>query len=412
MSSSSNGSGTTVITGLGVVAPNGLGLKEFWTATLARRSGITELDRFDTSDYPARLAGLVRDLDSAEHLPGRLLPQTDVSTRLALIAAQWALEDAEVDTAELADYDMSVVTANASGGFEFAHREFQKLWAQGPEHISVYESFAWFYAVNTGQISIRHGMRGPGSALVAEQAGGLYALGQAARTIRNGVSLVVCGGVDSAFDPWGWLSHLASGGVSVDPDPATAYRPFDVHATGYIPGEGGAICIMESAESARARGVRVYGELAGYAATFDPHPDKGGPSGLRRAVELALVDAGIEAGDVDVVFADAAGLPKLDRAEALTLRELFGVRGVPVTAPKALTGRLLSGGGVLDVAAALMTIQEGVIPPTVGTVTVPDDYDIDLVVGEARPTVVRNALVLARGRWGFNAAVVIRGVDN
>jgi act minimal PKS chain-length factor (CLF/KS beta) len=402
----------SVITGLGVISPNGLGLKEFWAATLSGRSGITEVDRFDTADYPARLAGLVRDLDTAKHLPGRLLPQTDVSTRLALIAAQWALEDADVDTAELADYDMSVVTANASGGFEFAHREFKKLWSQGPEHISVYESFAWFYAVNTGQISIRHGMRGPGSALVAEQAGGLYALGQAARTIRNDVPLVVCGGLDSAFDPWGWLAHLATGQVSLDPDPATAYRPFDVNASGYVPGEGGAICIMESPESARARGVRAYGELAGYAATFDPHPDRGGPPGLRRAAEIALAEAEIDAGDVDVVFADGAGLPKLDRAEALTLRELFGPRGVPVTAPKALTGRLLSGGGVLDVVAALMSIQEDVIPPTSGTVAVPDDYGIDLVTGEARPAAVRNALVLSRGRWGFNAAAVIRGVQN
>ncbi|MCE7003247.1 ketosynthase chain-length factor [Kibdelosporangium philippinense] len=402
----------SVITGLGVVAPNGLGLKEFWAATLSGRSGIGELDRFDTSGYPARLAGLVRDLDIAEYLPRKLMPQTDVSTRLALVAAQWALEDAEVDTAELKDYDMGVVTANASGGFEFTHREFNKLWAQGPDHVSVYESFAWFYAVNTGQISIRHRMRGPSSALVAEQAGGLDALGQAARTVRDGVPLVVAGGVDSAFDPWGWLSHLAGGQVSTDPDPATAYRPFSSHATGYVPGEGGAICIVESAQSARARGIQGYGELAGYAATFDPHPDKGLPSGLRRAASLALADAGITPEDVDVVFADAAGVPKLDRTEAQALGELFGTRGVPVTAPKTLTGRLMSGGGVLDVVAALTSIQESVIPPTFGTANVPDEYGIDLVTGEPRPATVRTALVLARGRWGFNAATVIRGIEN
>nr|ADK54851.1 polyketide synthase [uncultured soil bacterium] len=402
----------SVITGLGVVAPNGLGLKEFWAATLAGRSGIGDLDRFDTSGYPARLAGLVRDLDIAEYLPRRLMPQTDVSTRLALVAAQWALEDAEVDTAELKDYDMGVVTANASGGFEFTHREFNKLWAQGPDHVSVYESFAWFYAVNTGQISIRHRMRGPSSALVAEQAGGLDALGQAARTVRDGVPLVVAGGVDSAFDPWGWLSHLAGGQVSTDPDPATAYRPFSSRATGYVPGEGGAICIVENARSARARGIQGYGELAGYAATFDPHPDKGLPSGLGRAASLALADAGITPEDVDVVFADAAGVPQLDRTEAQALRELFGVRGVPVTAPKTLTGRLMSGGGVLDVVAALMSIQECVIPPTFGTANVPSEYGIDLVTGEPRPAAVRTALVLARGRWGFNAATVIRGIEN
>jgi act minimal PKS chain-length factor (CLF/KS beta) len=402
----------SVVTGLGVVAPNGIGIKDFWAATLAGDSGITELDRFDTSGYPARLAGLVDGLGASEHLPSKLMPQTDVSTRLALIAAESALQDAGVDTAEMTDYDMGVVTANASGGFEFTHREFRKLWSLGPEHVSVYESFAWFYAVNTGQISIRHGMRGPSAALVAEQAGGLDALGQARRTIRAGVPLVLSGGVDSAFDPWGWISHLASGRVTIDPDPATAYRPFDTRAVGYVPGEGGAMCVVEDTESARGRGARCYGELAGYAATFDPPPDSGRPPGLRRAAELALADAGITPGEVDVVFADAAGVPELDRSEAQVLRDIFGARGIPVTAPKALTGRLFSGGGVVDVAAALMAIQSGVIPPTFGTRAVAADYGIDLVLGEPRQAEVRTALVLARGRWGFNAAIVIHESQN
>jgi act minimal PKS chain-length factor (CLF/KS beta) len=400
----------SVITGVGVVAPNGLGVKDFWVATLGGHSGITELDRFDASAYPARLAGLVSDLDVSRHLPTRLMPQTDVSTRLALIAAQGAIEDAHADTKAMTDYDMGVVMANACGGFEFTHREFRKLWSLGPEHVSVYESFAWFYAVNTGQISIRHGMRGSSSALVAEQAGGLDALGQARRTIRGGVPLVVSGGVDSAFDPWGWVSHLASGRVSHDPDPATAYRPFDAQASGYVPGEGGAVCVVEDAAAARARGARGYGEIAGYAATFDPREGSGRPPGLRRAAQAAVADAGIGPGAVDVVFADAAGVPELDRSEARALRDIFGPRGVPVTAPKALTGRLLSGGGALDVVSALMSIASGVIPPTFGTKSVPEEYGIDLVLGEPRQADVRTALVLARGRWGFNAAVVIRGL--
>ena len=271
----------SVITGLGVIAPNGFGIKEFWSATLSGRSGIREIDRFDTSGYPARLAGLVSDVDFAEHLPGRLLQQTDVSTRLALIAAQSAIEDADVDIATMTDYDMGIVTANACGGFEFTHREFRKLWSRGPEHVSVYESFAWFYAVNTGQISIRHGMRGPSTALVAEQAGGVDALAQARRTIRTGVRLMMSGGVDSAFDPWGWASHLAAGRVSTVADPNIAYRPFDKNASGHLPGEGGAICVVEDVESARARHARIYGEIAGYAATFDPPPGSGRPPGHR-----------------------------------------------------------------------------------------------------------------------------------
>lgn len=402
----------SVVTGVGVIAPNGLGTERFWEAVLAGRGGIAPLSRFDTAESGGRLAGQIPDFEAAQHLPSRLLPQTDISTRLALVAAQWALDDAKVDTAELADYDMGVVTGNASGGFEFTHREFNKLWSMGSEHVSVYESFAWFYAVNTGQISIRHGMRGPSSALVAEQAGGLDAVGHARRTVRRGTPLVVTGGVDSALDPWGWASHVAGGTLSTATDPARAYLPFDADATGNVPGEGGAMLVLEDPDAARTRGVpHVYGEIAGYAQTFDPRPDAGRPSGRRRAIELALADAGVTPADVDVVFADAAGLPEQDRAEAAALEAVFGPAGVPVTATKPLTGRLFSGAGPLDIVTAVLAMRDSVIPPTAGTVTPAPEYRIDLVRGDARPATVETALVLARGRWGFNSAVVVRGVD-
>lgn len=397
------------VTGMGVVAPNGLGTEQYWDATLAGRGGIAPITRFDVSPYPARLAGQILEFDAAQHLPGRLLPQTDVSTRLALAAADWAVAEAKVDAGVLADYDMGVVTSSAAGGFDFTHREFKKLWSRGPASVSVYESFAWFYAANTGQISIRNGMRGPSSALVAEQAGGLDAVGHARRTARRGTPLVVSGGVDSSFDPWGWASHLASGKVSRASDPRRAYLPFDVGACGYVPGEGGAILVLERADTAlRREAHRVYGEIAGYASTFDPRPGSLRPPGLARAAELALADAGMAPDAIDVVFADAAALPEPDLAEAEAIRSVFGPHGVPVTAPKALVGRLYSGGGPLDLVAALLSIRDEVIPPTAGTTDVPTEYELDLVTGRPRPAQVSSALVLARGRWGFNSAVVVR----
>ncbi|EFL22667.1 granaticin polyketide putative beta-ketoacyl synthase 2 [Streptomyces himastatinicus ATCC 53653] len=402
-----------VITGLAVASPIGLGVEEFWSSVLGGDSGITELDRFDASGYPARLAGQIRDFDAGAHLPSRILPQTDVSTRYALAAAEWALADAAVTPETLPDYAMGVVTANALGGFEFTHREFQKLWSQGPEFVSVYESFAWFYAVNTGQISIRHAMRGPSAALVAEQAGGLDALGHARRTVRRGTALVLSGGVDSALDPWGWASQLAGGRVSRVADPARAYLPFDAAACGYVPGEGGALLVVEDAEGAHRRGApQIYAEIAGHASSFDPPPGSDRPPGLRRAVELALADAGAAPGDVDVVFADASGLPELDRAEAAALTAVFGPRAVPVTAPKTLTGRMYAGGGPTDVVAAVLAIRDHVVPATAGTRNVPEEYELDLVLGDARERPVDTALVLARGRWGFNSALVVRRHPN
>ncbi|MBE8516236.1 ketosynthase chain-length factor [Amycolatopsis sp. H6(2020)] len=411
-----NRSVRTVVTGVGVTAPNGLGTENYWRAALAGRTGIQEITRFDATGYPYRLAGQITDFVAADHLPARLLPQTDVSTRLALAAADWAFADAGIspsminaaeDAAAPGDR-IGVVTSNATGGFEFTHREFRKLWGQGPQYVSVYESFAWFYAVNTGQISIRNGLRGPSAALVAEQAGGLDALGHACRTIQAGTDLMIAGGVDSALDPWGFVSQYAGGRVSTVPDPRRAYLPFDVAASGHIPGEGGAFLVVESARSARERGARVYGEIAGYAATFDPPPGSDRPPALRRAAEEAIGRAGLDPGDIDVVFADAAGVPELDRTEAEAISELFGTVAVPVTAPKALTGRLYAGGGPLDVVTALLAIRDGVVPPTAHTTDVPGDYGIDLVRGEPREQPVSAALVLARGRHGFNAAVVVR----
>jgi act minimal PKS chain-length factor (CLF/KS beta) len=397
---------TAVVTGIGIMAANGLGTETYWKATLAGDSGIRRLERYDPSRYPAELAGQIPDFEAVEHLPSRLIPQTDRVTRLALVAADWALADAGISDGDYPDFDMGVVTSNGSGGFEFTHTEINKLWTQGPARVSVYESFAWFYAANTGQISIRHGMRGPSGVLVAEQAGGLDAIGQARRNLRRGSKLMITGGMESSFDPWGWVSHLASGQVSTGRDPSTAYLPFDVDARGYVPGEGGAILVLERADAARARAASSYGRIAGYASTFDPPPGGDRPSNLGRAITLGLADAGLTPAEVDVVFADSAGVLERDRAEARAIAEVFGPYGVAVTAPKAGNGRLCAGGGPLDVATALLAMRDGVIPPTPNVRSVPGEYLLDLAL-EPRTAELAVAVVLARGRGGFNSAVIL-----
>jgi minimal PKS chain-length factor (CLF/KS beta) len=401
-------SGPVVVTGVGVTAPNGLGTRDFWAATRLGRGGIGRVTRFDPARYPARLAGEVPGFDAGRHLPSRLLPQTDHMTRLALVAAGWALEDAGVRPGELPEFGMGVVTASSSGGFEFGQGELRNLWSKGGRYVSAYQSFAWFYAVNTGQISIRHGMRGPSGVLVSDQAGGLDAVAQARRQIRKGSRLIVAGGVDASICPWGWVAQLAGGRLSTGDDPDTAYLPFDARARGHVPGEGGALLVLEDAEAARERGApTVYGEIAGYGATFDPRPGGGGEPGLRQAILLALGDAGAEPEEIDVVFADAAAVPGLDRAEADAVAAVFGPHGVPVTAPKTMTGRLCSGAAALDLVTALLSMRDGLIPPTTNVAPAPE-YRLDLVTGRARPAALRAALVLARGQGGFNSAVVVR----
>ncbi|MFI6317061.1 beta-ketoacyl synthase N-terminal-like domain-containing protein [Nonomuraea sp. NPDC050556] len=391
-----------LITGLGVIAPTGVGAEAYWAATRAGDLGIRRIDRFDVTGWPVTLAGEVDGFDPADHLPGRLIAQTDRMTQFALTATDWAVADAGLAPDHLAGAAIS--TAAAFGGFEYGQQQLQALWQQGPKHVSTYMSFAWFYAVNAGQISIRNAMRGPASVFVGEQAGGLDAIGNALRQVRSGAAVVITGGMESSRSPYGHASHLGNRDVSRERRPDRAYLPFSSEACGYVPGEGGAILVVEP-EGAPPRGrAAPYGRLLGHGAAFDARSPG---SGLLRAAELALADARLSPGDVDAVFADAGGTRALDLAEAAAVAALFGPHAVPVAAPKASTGRLFSGGGPVDVVAALLAFRDGVLPPA-GRVAAPDPaYGIDLVTGRSRPWPGRTALVLARGAGGFHSALVL-----
>jgi minimal PKS chain-length factor (CLF/KS beta) len=392
-----------VITGLGVIAPTGLGTDAFWAATRAGRLGIRRIEQFDATGWPAVLAGEVAGFRAADHLPGRLIAQTDRMTQFALTAGDWAIAEAGVAPDVLAGSAISM--AAAFGGFEYGQRQLQSLWQQGPKFVNTYMSFAWFYAVNAGQISIRNGMRGPVNVFVGEQAGGLDAIGNALRKVRAGADVVLAGGMESSRSPYGHVSHLANREVSRESRPERAFLPFSPDASGYVPGEGGAILVVEP-DTADRRGNPGYGRISGHGSAFDPRPAPVG-TGLCRAAELALADAGLAAGDIDAVFADAGGSPALDRAEAAAITSLFGPHGVPVVAPKAGFGRLFSGGGPIDVATAALAFRHGELPPA-GPVPAPDPgYGIDLVTGRPRPWGGRHALILARGAGGFHSALVL-----
>ncbi|NUS13143.1 MAG: ketosynthase chain-length factor [Streptomyces sp.] len=401
-----------MVTGISALAPNGAGAEQFWDALLGARSGLGPVTRFAADGFPVRVVG---EIDGPETVPGvdpRLAVQTDRWSQLAMVATEEALGDARLDPAALPPYDLGVITASSSGGNAFGQREIEALWSKGPRYVGPYQSIAWFYAATTGQLSIRHGMKGPCGVLVAEQAGGLDAIAQARRTVLRGdARAVLTGGTEAPLSPYALTCQLASGRLSASADPQRAYLPFDAGACGHVPGEGGALLLVEDAGLARARGVEeTYGEIAGYAATFDPPPGTGvdgGRTALRRAVEAALEEARLRPDQVDVVFADAQGTPEADLAESECLAAVFGPRGVPVAAPKALYGRLYAGGAPLDVVTALLALRHQVIPPAGPHVRPAAAHPIDLVV-EPREARLRTALVVARGYGGFNGAMVLR----
>ncbi|HSA49805.1 MAG TPA: beta-ketoacyl synthase N-terminal-like domain-containing protein [Yinghuangia sp.] len=402
------------ITGIGVVAPNGIGTDVFWKATREGTGHLTRIHREGCADLPLAVAGLVDDFDAAGRIEDKFLVQTDKFTHFALHAADQALNEAGVvGLPEHSEYSIGVATASSSGGGEFGQRELQNLWGSGPAFVGPYQSIAWFYAASTGQISIRGGFKGPCAVLAEDEAGALDAIAHAARSIRRGTDAMVVGAAEAPIAPYSMVCQLGYRELSRATEPTRAYLPFDSAACGFAPAEGGAVLVLEDHDSARRRGARVRATVAGYGATFTGTADWGeSRHGLARAMTAALAEAGARPEDIDVVFADALAVPAADQAEVLALADALGARGttVPVTAPKAGTGRAYCGGPVLDCAAAVLAMEHGVIPPTPGVFST--EYDIDLVTGHARPARLRTALVLSRGLMGGNAALVLRAGED
>ncbi|MEV0530657.1 beta-ketoacyl synthase N-terminal-like domain-containing protein [Kitasatospora sp. NPDC050463] len=401
-----------VVTGLGVVAPNGVGADAFWKAT---RQGVSVLDRISRegcADFPLRIAGQVRDFDPKSAIDSRYLVQTDRFTHYAMAAADLAVADAGFVPDPDRPFGVGVVTAAGSGGGEFGQRELQQLWGQGPQFVGPYQSIAWFYAASTGQVSIRGGYKGPCGVVASDEAGGLDALAHAARSILRGTDAVVAGAAEAPLAPYSMVCQLGYPELSLADRPDRAYLPFSAGANGFAPAEGGAMLLLEDEETARRRGATVRAYLAGHGATFTGASRwEESREGLANAIRIALDQARIAAEEVDVVFADALGVPAADRAEVLALADALGpyAERVPVTAPKAGTGRAYCGAPLLDTAAAVLAMEDGVVPPTPNVTEV--CHDLALVTGRARPAELRTALVLSRGLMGSNAALVLRRGD-
>ncbi|MEU9075978.1 beta-ketoacyl synthase N-terminal-like domain-containing protein [Kitasatospora sp. NPDC048538] len=401
-----------VVTGLGVVAPNGVGADAFWKAT---RQGVSVLDRISRegcTGLPLRIAGQVQDFEPRAAIDSRYLVQTDRFTHYAMAAADLAVADAGFRPDPEQPFAVGVVTAAGSGGGEFGQRELQQLWGQGPQFVGPYQSIAWFYAASTGQISIRGGYKGPCGVVAADEAGGLDALAHAARSIERGTDAVVVGAAEAPLAPYSMVCQLGYPELSLADRPERAYLPFTAQACGFAPAEGGAMLLLEDEQAARRRGATVRAHLAGHGATFSGASRwEASREGLAVAIRIALDEARIAPEEIDVVFADALGVPAADRAEALALADALGpsAENVPVTAPKSGIGRAYCGAPMLDVAAAVLAMEDGVLPPTPNVTEV--CHELALVTGRARPAELRTALVLSRGLMGSNSALVLRRGD-
>ncbi|WP_406176247.1 ketosynthase chain-length factor [Streptomyces sp. NBC_00996] len=398
------------ITGIGVIAPNGLRVDAYWKSVKEGLGVLDRITREGCEHLPLRVAGEVRAFDAAALIEERFLVQTDRFSHFAMAAAALSLDDAGLANGDPAEpYDIGVVTAAGSGGGEFGQRELQKLWGQGSRFVGPYQSIAWFYAASTGQISIRGGFKGPCGVVASDEAGGLDSIAHAARVVRRGTAAVVVGAAEAPLAPYSMVCQLGYPELSTVEDPERAYRPFTAGACGFAPAEGGAMLVVEDETRARDRGAAVRATVAGHAATFTGASRwERSREGLAHAIRGALDEADCAPEEIDVVFADALGVPEADRAEALAIADALGAHGtrVPVTAPKTGMGRSYCAAPVLDTAAAVLAMEHGQVPPTPNVFDI--CHDLDLVMSRARPAELHTALVLSRGLMGSNAALVVR----
>jgi 3-oxoacyl-(acyl-carrier-protein) synthase len=398
-----------VVTGIGVVAPNGIGKTAFWRASVEGIRSIGPIRRFDASGHGCRVAGQVEDLSAADFVGNKVLKQTDRSTHMALACCRMATEDAALALDREDPTEIGMYFASVFGGMDFAEPELHAQTYLGPGRVSAYQSIAWFYAATQGQWSIAAGIRGFGKSIVGDRAGGLQAVLLAALAIRRGhCAAAYAGGSEAPLVPYTFWIHESTGMLSTRNDaPERAYRPFDADRSGLVLGEGSGVLLLEDHEHALARGAHIYAEVAGGSMLFD-----GGspPTLTARCIAEAVRDANIEPAQVGLVLAEGLALREADHREACAIYSALGGdgRAPAVSVPKAAIGHTLAAAGAIDAIWAALMLHERVLLPTPGAETPDCGAPVNLLVGAPQEASVDTILCLASGSSGVNAALIMK----
>ena len=404
------------VTGLGTVSPIGNDVASTWDAALAGRSGVGPITQFDAGEMRTKIAAEVKGFHAEQYLDRREARRTDPFLHFAVAAARQAVDDSGLDLAAVDPFRVGVLVGTTVGGMHVLVEQLDNLNARGPRRVSPFTIMGLMGNSATGYINIMLGARGPSMTISTACATGSHCLGEATAMIRRGVAdVMVAGASEAAIMPLTIATFDNMGALASAEDPARASRPFDAGRTGFVVGEGAAVVVLERLERALARGARIYGELAGYAATDDAfhlaQPIEDG-SGAAAAMRNALADAGLMPEDVDYINAHGTGTPIGDIVETRAIKSVFGrhARSLAVSSTKSVTGHMLAAAGALEAIFCLLAMRDGVLPPTANLDTPDPDCDLDYVPNRARPADVRVALSNSFGLGGHNSSLVFRRV--
>ncbi len=408
-----------VITGVGLLTPLAIGVRETWEALCAGKSGIGPITRFDTTKFDTKIAGEVRGFDPLDFMPRKEARRTPLFIMYAVAAARMALEDSGLVIDSSNANRVGVITGCGIGGLSVLEDNYMVLVEKGPKRVSPFLIPLMIGNMAPGMISIHLGAKGPNTSIATACAAGSHAVGDAFKLVQSGrADAMITGGVEAVVTPTCISGFNAMKALSTrNDDPEKASRPFDRDRDGFVVGEGSGIMVIEPLESALERGAHIYAEIVGFGMSGDgyhmtaPSPDG---EGAARCMQAALDDAGLTADRIDYINAHGTSTPLNDLYETRAMKTVFGehARKIPISSTKSMTGHLLGGAGGIETVFTALTIQEGIIPPTINLDHPGEECDLDYVPNKARRARVRYALSNSFGFGGTNASLILAAVED
>jgi len=401
-----------VVTGLGAITPVGLDVPSTWDAIIHGRSGIAQVQRFESDDLDVRIAGEVKGFDPNQYLDRKEARRMDRFLQLGLVAAQEAMRDAELKiTPDEAD-KVGVIVGSGIGGISTIVDAAITLHTRGPDRVGPFVVPMMLPDMLAGMIAIQTGAKGTNFAVASACATAGHALGEAAAIIRRGdAEVMLAGGAEAPVTRIGLAAFDSMRALSRRNDePSRASRPFDAERDGFVLAEAAGVLVVESLEHATRRDAHIYAEITGYGSTADAYhitaPSEGG-EGAARAMWAAIRRAGLQPGDIGYINAHGTSTPHNDRAESQAIRSVFGEHAPPVSSTKSMTGHLIGASGAVEAIICIKTILEGCLPPTINYEHPDPDCDLDYVPNVARSKRVNAALSNSFGFGGHNTALIV-----
>ncbi|MEK5040816.1 beta-ketoacyl-ACP synthase II [Sporosarcina sp. FSL K6-3457] len=405
-----------VVTGIGAISPVGNSAEESWQSVLAGKSGVGPLTRLDSEQFPVKVAAEVKDFDIEEYISRKDARKMDRFTHYALAASVMAMKDANLELEGDLALRTGVWIGSGIGGMETHEQQFKTFLEKGYRRVSPFFVPMMIPDMASGQVSIHLGAKGINSCTVTACASGTNSIGDAFEVIRRGdADVMITGGAEAPITTMSVAGFCANTALSLNPDPATASRPFDAERDGFVIGEGAGILILEEYEHAIARGAKIYAELVGYGSTGDAHhitaPAPGGEGGAR-AMAQAIEQSAVNPNQIDYINAHGTSTPYNDLFETMAAKTVFGEHAykLAMSSTKSMTGHLLGAAGGLEAIFTVKALQEGILPPTTNFVNADPECDLDYVTEGARKADIEYAMSNSLGFGGHNASLVFKKI--